>query len=73
MQQLIIEIKDESRQQFILELLEAFDFVEIVGMRARPPEQEEFVKGIEDALKEVEAHQKGEKQLQTAKEFLDEL
>ncbi len=73
MEQVIVNIKDISKRQFFLELLQEFDFVEIVSVRERTPEQQEFVEGVKSALQEVEMHLKGEKHLQNAKDFLDEL
>ncbi|GEM_PF-1524856 len=73
MQQVILNIKDESRRQFFFELLEQLDFVEIVMVRERSVEQQEFVADLKDALEEVEAHQEGTKRLQSAKDFLNEL
>lgn len=73
MQQLIIQVKDASKQQFLLTLLQEFDFVEIVNVKEFTPEKEAFVEGLRNALEEVDEHLKGKKSLQTANEFLNEL
>lgn len=73
MEQVILNIKDESRRQFFFELLQQLDFVEIVSVQERSLEQRAFVGGLKDALEEVEAHLAGKKQLQSAKDFLHEL
>lgn len=73
MEQVILNIKDESRRQFFFELLEQLDFVEIVMVRERSVEQQEFVADLKDSLGEVEAHLTGRTRLQSAKDFLHEL
>ncbi len=73
MQQVVLNIKDESRRQFFFELLKELDFVEVVAVRERSAEQLEFVADLKEALSEVDAHLEGTKSLQSANDFLNEL
>ena len=83
MKELLIQIHDENRVPFILELLHEFDFIEIKtpqnGRAKKPrkkkftPEQQEFINGVKEALKEVELAEQGKIKLPTLEEFLVEL
>ncbi|MFN4254230.1 MAG: hypothetical protein ACK4Q5_04420 [Saprospiraceae bacterium] len=83
MQQLILNIKDESQLPFLTELLAHFDFVEVLkpqngnGQKRRKRKltaaEQEFVDGLKQALREVELHQQGKIQLKTLREVLAEL
>ena len=75
MEQLIVEIKDSSKRNILFELLQQLDFIEIKPFvkKRKTKAQQEFVEGIENALNDVELHLQGKKQLQSAKDFLDEL
>ncbi len=75
MEQLVLKIKDSSKRNILLELLQQLDFVEISipKVQKKTKVQQEFIDGMKDALNDVELHLQGKKQLQTAKDFLDEL
>lgn len=82
MQQLILNIKDESQLPFLTELLAHFDFVEVLKpqngngqkrKRKLTAAEQEFVDGLKQALREVELHQQGKIQLPTLEEVLAEL
>lgn len=83
MKELLIQIHDENRVPFIIELLHEFDFVEIKtpqnGRAKKPrkkkftPEQQEFIDDLKGALRDVELHMAGKLELQTIEEFLEEL
>ncbi len=75
MEQLVLKIKDSSKRNILLELLQQLDFVEISipKVQKKTKAQQEFIDGMKDALNDVELHLQGKKQLQTAKDFLDEL
>lgn len=73
MQQIVLNIKDNSKREFFRELLKQLDFVEVVSVNEEPFEPTNLLEGLKTSLVEVDAHLKGEIKLQTAKEFLDEL
>lgn len=82
MQQLILNIKDESQLPFLTELLAHFDFVEVLKPqngnsqrreRKLTAAEQEFVDGLKQALREVELHQQGKIQLKTARELYQEI
>jgi hypothetical protein len=84
-----IQVNDESKVDFLLQLLNEFKFVEVSPLskqktngnatksgkvKHKPtPEQLQFIDDIREGLKEVELHRKGEIKLQTLQEFLDEV
>lgn len=81
-----IRINDESKLDFLLQLLREFQFVEVLPLskektkhaspaarrKKRTPEQEEFIEDIRQGLLEVEQYRQGKIQLQTLQEFLAE-
>ena len=67
---ILINVKEE-KYDFLMELLQSFDFVEIDDEPERT--EEEFKNDLLEAFREVKLHQQGKKKLKTAKEFLDEL
>lgn len=66
---ILIEIK-EDKANFLMELLHNFSFVKIKPFDA---ELYEFYSNLKDSIEEVKMAKKGEKELQSAEEFLDEL
>jgi hypothetical protein len=75
MEQVIVKLKDSSKRNVLLALLQQLDFVEISipKVRKKSKAQQEFIEGMKDALNDVELHLQGKKQLQSAKDFLNEL
>jgi hypothetical protein len=73
MQQIVLNIKDNSKREFFRELLKQLDFVEVVSVKEEPLDRSDLLEWLKASLVEVDAHLKGEIRLQTAKEFLDEL
>lgn len=84
--QILITIKDRNKRNFLLELLKEFDFVEIELKSAQEqnsvdtqkttpltPEQQDFVDGLKQALKDVQLHQQGKLKLKSYDEFIKEL
>lgn len=69
MQKIILDIPD-NKLNFILELLNNLGIKKVKKISAR---QVEYVDGLNDALLEVEEHLQGEKYLQNAKDFLEEI
>lgn len=73
MQQIVLNIKDNSKREFFRELLKQLDFVEVVSVNEESLEHPDLFEGLKASLNEVEAHLKGEIKLLTAKKLLDEL
>jgi hypothetical protein len=69
MQRVVIDIPD-NKFTFFMELVNNLGFENVKRISN---EQQEFVEDLEHSLQQVEQHQKGKIELQTAKEFLDEL
>ncbi len=69
MQRVVIDIPD-NKFNFFMELVSNLGFENVKQISK---EQQEFVEDLEHSLQQVEQHQKGKIELQTAKEFLDEL
>jgi len=76
MKQVVINIK-ENKYNFIMELLNSFDFVKVADNKGKPlklsAKQKEFVDDLKHSLNEVELHRQGKIKLQSAREFLNEL
>jgi hypothetical protein len=84
-----IQVNEESKVDFLLQLLHEFKFVEITPLikpktnenatkngkiKHKPtPEQLQFIDDIREGLKEVELHRQGKIKLQTLQELLTEL
>jgi len=73
--QIIINIKDSSKLAFFIELIKNFDFVSInkVITNEKTKKDKEILKGIEQALKEINLVNKGKLETRPAKQLLDEL
>lgn len=90
MERFTVQLTDERKRDFFLELLESLDFVQVVrttnGHAAKEnlqtahakkkplsAKKRALVESIKEGLREVELHQQGKIQLQSAKEFIAEL
>lgn len=73
MKQLTVNIKDNSKIAFFMELIKNFDFIEVQSLSADKKYKKEFVKDLKEAFNDVKLHQAGKKKLKSAKELLDEL
>lgn len=85
--ELTIQVKDESKLDFLLQFFREISFVEVLsglpstngnGVVKTPrkkkltPKQQVMLEGLQDALREVELHRQGKIKLQNAREFLAE-
>jgi len=69
MQKIVVDIPD-NKLKFFLELLKNLGFVK--DTKTLTNEQKEFVDDLKDSLEEVEQHQQGQIELQSARKFLNE-
>jgi hypothetical protein len=70
MQRLVIDIP-ENKIGFFMELIKNLGFIKKVRQLSK--DQQRFVDELQTSINEVEQHQKGEIELQSARDFLDEL
>lgn len=70
MQRVIVDIPD-NKLNFFMELLKNLGFVK--KAKKLTDEQIKFVDDLKASVEEVEKHQQGEIELQSARSFLDEL
>ena len=73
MKQLTVNIKDDSKIAFFMELIKNFDFIEVQSLSVDTKYKKKFVKDLKEAFNDVKLHQAGEKKLKSVKELLDEL
>lgn len=71
MEQYLITIKDNKKQKFIQDLLNELDFIEVRKIKAS--KKSKFISEFISALQEIELHEKGNKELKSAEQFLNEL
>ncbi|MDH5381436.1 MAG: hypothetical protein OEW75_11320 [Cyclobacteriaceae bacterium] len=68
---LILDIKD-SRVPFFMELIKSLDYISILK-EVKDKKKSEAIQDLAEAFNDVKLHQKGKKQLKSAKDLLDEL
>ena len=73
MEQLVLHIKNKSKLAFIRELLEAFDYVEVLEPSSLSAKEKKWLSELEEAVKEVKDNKQGKNNLKSAKALLDEL
>lgn len=75
MEQLILHIKNKSKLPFLKELLKHMEFVEVIEPVSKKltTKEKKILKGLEEAVEQVNLHKKGKVQLKTIQQVLDEL
>ena len=68
---LLLDIRD-SRSEFFLELIRSFSFVTIME-EIKEKKKAEALSNLAEAIRNVEANEKGEKKLKKAPDFLNEI
>ncbi len=66
---IILDIKDD-KADFIMELLQNFNFVKAKPLTSY---KDETLEGLKEAIEEVNKEKKGEIKLKSARELLDEI
>ena len=73
--QIILNIKDGSKLAFFIEIIKNFDFVSInkVITNEKTKKDKDFIKGIEQAVKEINLVKQGKLKTRPAKDLLNEI
>ncbi len=72
MKQITLNIPDD-KYSFFMELIKSLGFAKVTGDQKLYEEQQTFVNEVNESLEQVEKHLKGEIELKSADELLDEL
>lgn len=75
MEHLILHIKNKSKIPFLKELLKHMDFVEVIepSSKTLTAKEKKILKGLEEAVQQVNLHKKRKATLKTIQQVLDEL
>ena len=73
MSHLILNIKDQSKLSFLMELLNRMEFVEVVEPKRFTSKEKKILADLDEAIDQVKLHQEGKIKLKTIQEVLDEL
>lgn len=75
MEQLILNIRNKSKIPFLKELLKHMEFVEVIepGSKKLTAKEKKILKGLQEAVQEVNLHKEGKLQLKTLQQVLGEL
>ncbi len=73
MEHLVLHIKNKSKLAFIKELLQAFDYVEVLEPADLSAKEKKWLDGLTEAVREVNQHKQGKTTLKSAKALLNEL
>ncbi len=74
MEHLILHIKNKSKLPFLKELLKHMDFIEVIEPESKTltAKEKKILKGLEEAVQQVNLHKKGKTRLKTIQQVLDE-
>ncbi len=67
----ILDVQD-NRKEFFMELLKSLDYVKVVK-EVNDKQKSEAIQNLAEAFNDVRLYEKGEKQLKSAKDLLNEL
>ena len=73
MEQLVLRIKKKNKLAFIKELLEAFDYIEVLEPSQLSTKEKKWLAGLEEAVQQVNQHKQDKIKLKSAKELLNDL
>jgi hypothetical protein len=68
----ILDIKEESRVPFFMELVRSLDYISVVK-EFKEERNSQVIADLTEAFNDVQLHEKGEKKLKTAKDLLREI
>lgn len=69
---IILDIKEDSKAPFFIELLSSLKYVNIIK-KIEDERKEQFIADLAEAFEDVKLHEEGKKKLKSAKELLNEL
>ena len=69
---LILEIKENNRIPFFMELIKSLDYISIIK-EVKEERKSQFITDLAEAFNDVKLHEQGKKKLKTAKDLLNEL
>ena len=69
MEQIVIELKNSRKRRLLMELLSELDFVKVTSV-IRNGKKVAFANEVVESLLEAKADARGEKKLQSARDFL---
>jgi hypothetical protein len=72
MKQVVLNVPD-NKYPFFMELVKSLGFIKVTGEATLTKDQQDFVEGTKKSLEQVEQHLKGEIELKTADQLLNEL
>ena len=68
----ILDMKDDSRSQFFMDLVKRLDYVRVVK-EVKEERKSQFIADLAEAFNDVRLHEQGKKKLKPAKDLLNEL
>lgn len=68
----ILDIKEDNRIAFFMELVKSLDYIEVVK-EIKEGDKSRFVADMAEAFNDVKLHEEGKKKLKSAKDLLNEL
>ena len=68
----ILDIKENSRVPFFMELVKSLDYISVIKEVKDEPKSQ-FISDLAEAFKDVKLHEQGKKKLKSAKDLLNEL
>ena len=73
MEQLVLNVINKSKLNFLKELIKHLDFVEIAETPKHTAKEKKILKDLEKSVAEVKLHQEGKIKLKSLQQVLDEL
>lgn len=67
----LLEIKEESRVPFFMELLESLDYIQVIDDEENN-HKSQLALDLAEAFRDVKLHEEGKKELKLAKDLLNE-
>lgn len=67
----ILDVQD-GREEFFMELMKSLDFIKVIS-QVKDKEKNQAVQDMIEAFNDVKLHEKGKKNLRSAKDLLNEL
>jgi hypothetical protein len=69
---LILDIKENNRVPFFMEMVITLDYISIIK-EVKDKKKSQFVSDLAEAFNDVKLHEQGKKKLKSAKDLLNEL